>query len=107
MPAASSSERQAMLPLAFSTIGCPNYDIDQVIGMARDNGYAGVEIRHLRGTVDLSSLEELGPAKIAETKRRFDDAGIRVVGIDTSVRMTSLDPAVRKQQLESARANLA
>jgi sugar phosphate isomerase/epimerase len=96
-----------VLALGFSTIGCPNYDIDQVIALARDNGFSGVEIRHLRGTVDLPSLAELSPERIGETRRRFDDAGIEVVGIDTSVRMSSLDPAVRKQQLESAKANLA
>lgn len=96
-----------MIPLGFSTLACPDYDVDQVIAMARDNGYAGVEIRFLRGTVDLPTLEELSPRRIAETRRRFDDAGVQVVGIDTSVRMTSLDPAVRAQQLEAARANLA
>jgi len=96
-----------VFPLGFSTLACPDYDVDQVIAMARDNGYAGVEIRFLRGTVDLPTLEELSPGRIAETQRRFDDAGIEVVGIDTSVRMTSLDPAVRAQQLTAARANLA
>ena len=96
-----------MIPLGFSTLACPDYDVDQVIAMARDNGYAGVEIRFLRGTVDLPALEELSPGRIGETRRRFEDAGIAVVGIDTSVRMTSLDPAVRAQQLDAARANLA
>jgi sugar phosphate isomerase/epimerase len=92
-----------MISLGFSTIGCPDYDIDQVIAIARDNGYSGVEIRFLRGTVDLASLEEFSPKGIHETKRRFDDAGIEVIGINTGIRMVSLDPDVRAQQMESAR----
>jgi sugar phosphate isomerase/epimerase len=96
-----------VLALGFSTIGCPDYDIDQVIALARDNGLTGVEIRHLRGTVDLPSLEEFSAVRIGETRRKFEDAGIRVVGIDTSVRMNSLDPDVRRKQLESAKVNLA
>jgi sugar phosphate isomerase/epimerase len=96
-----------LFPLAFSTLGCPSYDVDQVIALARANGFSGVEIRHLRGTADLPSLPELQPARIKETRRRFDDAGIEVIGIDTSVRMSSLDPEVRRQQLAMARANLA
>ena len=71
-----------------------------MIAIARDNGYSGVEIRFLRGTVDLASLEEFSPKGIGETKRRFDDAGIEVVGINTGVRMVSLDPAVRAQQMD-------
>jgi sugar phosphate isomerase/epimerase len=93
--------------LGFSTIACPDYDVDQVIALAKANALAGIEIRHLRGTVDLASLPELSPGKIAETRRRFEEAGIEVVGIDTSVRMNSLDKAVRDKELESARINLA
>ena len=58
-----------MLALGFSTIGCPDYDVDQVIALARDNGLTGVEIRHLRGTVDLPSLEEFSAVRIGETRR--------------------------------------
>ncbi len=96
-----------MFQLGFSTIACPDYDIGQVIAIARENGYTGVEIRHLRGTVDLPGLAEFSPSGIGETRRRFADAGITVVSIDTGVRMTSLDPAVRAQQMAAAEANLA
>jgi sugar phosphate isomerase/epimerase len=92
--------------LGFSTIACPDFDVDQIIAIARANGYSGVEIRFLRGTVDLAGLDELSPAHIGETRRRFEDAGITVVGIDTSVRMNSLDPVIRDQQRQLARANL-
>jgi sugar phosphate isomerase/epimerase len=96
-----------MFSLGFSTIGCPDYDIDQVIAIARQNGYTGIEIRFLRGTVDLAGLAEFGAAGIGETRRRFEDAGIKVVGINTGVRMVSLDPSVRATQMEAAKANLA
>ena len=95
-----------MITYGFSTIGCPSFDIPQVIELATANGFKGIEIRFLRGTVDLLSLPEFTTG-IAETRRRFDDAGIKVVGINTGVRMVSLDPVVRKQQLEAARAQLA
>lgn len=95
-----------MIKYGFSTIGCPNYDVPQVVELAKANGFSGIEIRFLRGTVDLASLPELTTG-IAETRRRFDDAGVKVVGINTGVRMVALDPAVRQQQLEAARTNLA
>lgn len=95
-----------MITYGFSTIGCPDYDIPQVIELAQANGFRGIEIRFLRGTVDLLSLPEFTTG-IAETRRRFDNAGIAVVGINTGVRMVSLDPAVRQQQRDAAQANLA
>jgi sugar phosphate isomerase/epimerase len=95
-----------MYKLGFSTIGCPDYSVDQVIEMATANGYLGVELRFIRGTVELTELEEFSPRKIGSTRQRFEDANLEVVGIDTSVKMASLDPGVRREQRDSARANL-
>ena len=92
-----------MFKLGFSTLGCPNYDIDQVIALAKDNNFSGVEIRFIRGEVDLPKLEEFSPTTIGRTRRRFEDKGIQVVCIDTSIRMNSLDESERRKQLESSR----
>lgn len=94
-----------MFRLGFSTLGCPAYTVQQVADLARDNGFDGVEIRFIRGVVDLSTLEEFAPDRLAETRRIFDDAGVAVNCIDTSVRFTSADPAERAAQRELARAN--
>lgn len=96
-----------MFKFGFSTIGCPDYNVDQVITLAKDNGYAGIEIRFLRGTTDLLSLQEFSPDGLPDTRRRFDDAGIEVVSIGTSVRMNSLDPEARDKARDLAKANLA
>ncbi len=96
-----------MFKLGFSTIGCPDYTVDQVVALAKDNGYAGIEIRFLRGTVDLLSLQEFSAEGLPDTRRRFDDAGVEVVGINTSVRMNSLDSTARDKARDLAKANLA
>ncbi len=95
-----------MFKLGFSTIGCPDYGVDEVIALATGNGFDGIEIRHFRGTIDLVSLPEF-TSDIAETRRRFEDAGLQVVGINTSVRMNALDKAKRAEAMELARRNLA
>jgi sugar phosphate isomerase/epimerase len=94
-----------MISFGFSTLGCPNYSVDEVIAMAVANGYRGVEIRFIRGTIDLASLREFSGAGIAETRRKFEDAGIAVISVGTSLRMVSLDGQIRARQLESARMN--
>jgi sugar phosphate isomerase/epimerase len=94
-----------MISYGFSTLGCPSYSVDEVIGIATANGFRGVEIRFIRGTVDIASLPEFSPGGIGETRRKFEDAGIAVVGLGTSLRMVSLDPAERGKQMEAARVN--
>ena len=94
-----------MISYGFSTLGCPNYSVDEVIAIATVNGFSGVEIRFIRGTVDLASLPEFLPSGITETRRKFEDAGIAVVGVGTSLRMVSLDPGERAKQIDAAAAN--
>jgi sugar phosphate isomerase/epimerase len=95
-----------LFQLGFSTIGCPDYTIEQVVRLAVETGLRGVEIRFVRGTTDLVSLPEFSPRQLPETRKRFDDAGLQVVAIDTSVHMNSLDPAVRAENLQAAKKYL-
>ena len=96
-----------MISYGFSTLGCPKYSVDEVIAIANANGFTGVEIRFIRGTVDIASLPEFSPQGIADTRRKFEDAGVAVVGIGTSLKMVSLDADQRGQQMEAARVNTA
>lgn len=96
-----------MFKIGFSTLGCPGYSVEQVAALARDNGFDGVEIRFIRGVVDLSTLEEFSAARIAETAKVFSDAGVEVNCIDTSVRFGSGDPEEQATQRELAKINCA
>jgi sugar phosphate isomerase/epimerase len=82
------------MKLGFSTLGCPNWGVDQIIEAARANGYDGVELRCYRGSLDL--LETLGEflGGPAEFRRRLSRAGIEVCCLDTSVHLTETDPSV-------------
>ncbi len=91
------------MKLSFSTLGCPQYTLDQVLSTATDNGYDGVEIRFLRGEVALEKLDEFSATGLPQTKAALDRNGVEVACLDTSVRFTSPDPAERAKQLEAAR----
>jgi sugar phosphate isomerase/epimerase len=94
-----------MFKIGFSTLGCPSYTVEQVAAMARDHRFDGVEIRFIRGEVELAALEEFDSGRIAETRKVFDDAGVQVNCIDTSVRFSSADAAERTTQREVAKIN--
>ena len=93
------------MKLSFSTLGCPNYTVDQVVQIAVDNGYQGVEIRQIRGEVQLQNLEEFQPAGIAATRRKFERSGLEVICINSGIRFNSPDPAERAKQLQSVTTN--
>ena len=64
---ATTPSAEANVKLSFSTLGCPQYTLDQVVATAKDNDYDGVEIRFLRGEV---ALEKLGGVLAGRSHRR-------------------------------------
>ena len=91
------------MKLAFSTLGCPDWSLDQVTGAARDLGYDGVELRLLDGEVippDLAADER------RRVKRQFASAGVEIACLDTSARFTAPEPAARRKQEDDVRRYL-
>src|SRR5437773_7595325 len=43
-----------LLPLGFSTLGCPAWTWTEILDFARSHGFAAVELRGLQKTMDLS-----------------------------------------------------
>ncbi|MCL2093182.1 MAG: sugar phosphate isomerase/epimerase [Treponema sp.] len=73
------------MKLAFSTLGCHDFTLDQIIASAQKYGYGGLELRHVAGTVRLWELPEFSsPAALEATKKKLDDAGLTVCGIGAS-----------------------
>jgi len=81
------------------TFTCPEWELPQIVNAARDYGYDGVEIRveagHKHG-VELS----LTAQQRDEVRRRFEEAGVAVSCVATSVRFSTNDPAERDVQVE-------
>ncbi|GAB4365783.1 MAG: sugar phosphate isomerase/epimerase [Spirochaetales bacterium] len=90
--------------LAFSTLGCPNYTLQQAIEAAKQYGYEGISLRTIRGESYLPDLEEFSPRNIARTARLIRQAGLSVPCVMSGVRFTSPDPAEREKQRKDAEA---
>lgn len=94
------------MKLAFSTLGVPDLDAAGVARLAADNGYDAVELRFLDGSVDLPAVASLAPGRIEQTRAVFDEAGVAVLGIGSSVRLIRPGEDNRAAELELTRANL-
>ena len=90
------------MKLAFSTLGCPNWDLSHIGEAVRRFGYDGVELRALGGDLDLLSRPEFSPNEIRQTKRWLDDNGIAICCVDTSCTFHSLDANERNAQVDLA-----
>lgn len=88
-----------MTRLAFSTLGCPGWTIEQVVDGARRYGYDGVELRLLDGEV---IGPDLPPSEHARVRRAFAGAGLPICCLGTSVRVaTGDDPATVAAELRA------
>lgn len=71
----------------FSTLGCPDHSLVEVMAVARRHGITALELRALGGTVDLPAYFQehyKEPARLAEAVAA---EGLRVVALDTSFRL--------------------
>ncbi len=83
-------------PLAFSTLGCPDWTLETAAAQAAAHGYRGLEIRLLDGEVIPADLPPERRRAIRETMARYN---LQIVGLGLSTRFSSPDPAERQANL--------
>lgn len=88
--------------LAFSTLGCPGWPLEQVATAVRTYGYEGVELRLLDGEIIPPDLDPTARARIRQAL-----AGIPIVVLGTSCRFNAPSRAERQASEETARQYLA
>jgi sugar phosphate isomerase/epimerase len=93
------------MKLAFSTLGCPDWELREIVAAARKWGYNGVELRAVGGSLDLLSRVEFDRAQIATTRAYFADAGVEICCVDTSCVFHSTDRSERANQVRLALAH--
>jgi sugar phosphate isomerase/epimerase len=64
-------------------------------------GYDGVEIRMIEGQTDLPGRPEFAPAAINQSLRMFQDQGVAICGLASSVRFDHAEPAQYAADLRS------
>jgi len=80
---------------AISTLGCPDYSLEQTFALAKRHGLDSVELRALSGTIDLPAVFAKTYAT-PETLARFaKEDGVPVVSLDTSFKLAGGSPADR------------
>lgn len=90
------------MKLAFSTLGCPHWDLEQIAHAAQIYGYAAVELRALGGELDLLKRPELQMKTVNATRRWLADQDLSICCVDTSCTFDSPNADERRGQVEIA-----
>jgi sugar phosphate isomerase/epimerase len=95
-------ERSAM-KLAFTTLACPDWTLEQAVAAAQRYSYGGIELRLLDGELLQPNLDAAARRRVREVCAA---AGLPIVCVDTSVRIAQPDPAERASQVQAGLAML-
>jgi len=77
-----------MMKLAFTTLGCLDWDIETIVSRAVEYGYDGVDFRGCRGQLNIWTMPEFA-ADAARTAGRFAEAGLEVPCFSSGVVLCS------------------
>ena len=94
---------QKRLPLAFSTLACPDWEWQKILTFAEANHFAAIELRGLMGTLDLPSRAEFAAERLAQTKQELAARGLKIACVSSSSAMHESDPEKHEKSLADAR----
>lgn len=73
------------MKLAFSTLGCPDWTLEEILQKGHAMGFQGVEVRGIAGVMDNNKIPAFSDEQIPHTKALFEKYGMTLCGINTSV----------------------
>ncbi len=88
------------MKVSFSTLGCPNWSLDQVLEAGSKAGLDGIDFRGLRDGLDVT-VQPAFATDLEATARRIRGSGLAVSGFSSSI--TLCEPAKCAANVEEAR----
>jgi sugar phosphate isomerase/epimerase len=95
--------KPSKLPIAFSTLGCPEWEWKKILDFGSQHGFAAVELRGIEGNLDLPSNPIFAANRIEQTKQEIAASKLKIACVSSSSNLYVDDPAKRAKQLEDAR----
>jgi len=86
------------MKLAFSTLGCPDWDLEEILRRAVEYGYRGVELRGYLDALYLPEAEPFREGSLRRTKEMFARSGVEVACVSSSAKL-----AVEEERKEALR----
>ena len=72
------------MKLCFSTLGCHDYSLEEILSLAKNHGIDALEIRGISGELDNKKITCFSKEEASETKKAFARLGVRPLVLGTS-----------------------
>ena len=72
------------MKLCFTTLGCYEKDLDEIISLTKKYGFDAIEIRGISGELDNANINDLSCVNRKSTREKMQQNGITPIAIDTS-----------------------
>ena len=102
-PASLARAQSPRLPIAVSTLGCPDWSWGTILDVAAREGYAAIELRGIQKELDLPKRTEFSPENIAKTMAELRSRDLKIVSLGSSVQLHHREPDVRARHLDDGR----
>jgi sugar phosphate isomerase/epimerase len=89
--------------LSFSTLGCPDWTLQQIVDFAAQNNYQGIEVRGILRELDLTKRPEFSKQNIASTLRLLEDKKLKFVNLGSSATLHFAESTERKKNLDEGK----
>jgi sugar phosphate isomerase/epimerase len=97
------SKPQNKQKLCFNTLACPDWSLKEVFENAQKYGYQAIEIRGIKGDVDILNSPEFAPSKIADIRKMSKDFGVKILNLNSSAVLHEYEPEKRTKNLDTAK----
>ena len=93
------------VPLAFSTLGCPDWDLKKITDFAKKHGYTGIELRGLKREINLPKCPDFSSTKnIDATLKLMKDKKLRFVDLGSGCTLHFSEGADREKNINEGKA---
>ncbi|MCF8323470.1 MAG: sugar phosphate isomerase/epimerase [Leadbetterella sp.] len=89
--------------LCFNTLACPDWSLKEVFVNAQKYGYKAVEIRGIKGDVDILNSPEFALRKISDIRKMSEDFGVKILNLNSSVVLHEYESEKRNKNLDTAK----
>lgn len=103
LPLIWKETKEARLPLAFSTLGCPKWEWKKILDFAAQHGFAGIELRGLEDSLDLPSHAVFETDRMEQTKQEIHARNLKIACVSSSANLYAKDAEKRTKELGDAR----
>jgi len=90
------------LKISFTTLCCPDWELETIIAKAGEYGYDAVDFRCLKREMAIYNLPAFS-SRARETGARIEDAGLVISGFSSSARMFAPSAEKRREHLEEVK----